>query len=161
MSGSRRNRERRWRPEVFGLEERRLFYIAPDKIILMAHPAVLSPPNGQYVPVTVTGSLDQSSGVVPKGFFFVTGQYGEVAPHGDVALHGTSDPNRFSFSFTISLQAKRGSQTPNGRQYDILVGGTDKDGTAGKTIAVWVPKEPRSHRATARAHRGGQAHPPA
>lgn len=137
--GLRRSPSRRLRPAVDGLEDRQL--LAIDKFLVAATPKVLSPPDGRFVPVTVSGSFETSIGSTPKGFFFVTDQYGRIEPKGAVALHTAGAPNLFAYSFTINLQAKRGSQTMNGRQYDILVGATDQDVTVGKTIFVWVPKD--------------------
>lgn len=147
------SRWRRRRPEVDGLERRELLYIPADKIILMARPAVLRPANEQFWPVTVSGSLLQSDSIAPRGFFQVTDQYRRIEPRGRVAMQPTSEPGKFAFEFTIFLQAQRGSQTPNGRQYNILVGGTDQDGTASRTIAVWVPQDAAHPRGPARAPR--------
>jgi hypothetical protein len=137
--GPNHSRSRRLRPKVDGLEDRRLLNI--DKFLVTATPKVLRPPDGRFVPVTVSGSFETSIGSKPKGFFYVTDQYGRIEPRGAVALHTAGAPNLFSFSFTIYLQAKRGSQTMNGRQYDLLVGASDSDVTASKTIFVWVPKD--------------------
>jgi hypothetical protein len=160
-SGLWRHRRSRRRPEVDALEERRL--LAVSNLVVTAVPNILSPPDGRYVPVTVSGQLVATSASPPKGFFFVTDQYRAIEPRGAVALHPASTANLFTYSFTIHLRAKRGSQTPNGRQYDILVGATDKDNTAFKTIAVLVPKDavhPRGPATTiaARTSHAGQVH---
>jgi hypothetical protein len=141
ISGLRRSRRGGWRPEVDALENRQLLFVS--QLVVTATPHILSPPNGQYVPVTVSGSLVAPSKSPATGFFHVTDQYGKIEPFGPVTLTPTAtNPNLFTYSFTIHLRAERGSQTRNGRQYDILVGGTDKDNTAFKTIAVLVPKNP-------------------
>jgi hypothetical protein len=129
---------------VTALESRQLLSLSPTNIVVKAVPKILSPPNGQYVPVTVSGSFNESAtSASPSGFFYVTDQYGKDEPRAAIALQqSASDPHTFTFSFTIHLQAKRGSQTPNGRQYDILVGAHDANGAVGKTIAVLVPKHP-------------------
>jgi hypothetical protein len=141
------------RPELVGLEGRQLLTLSPTKISLKAVPNILSPPNGQYVPVTVTGSFNESAtDAAPSGFFYVTDQYGKLEPRAGVTLtQSPTDPHTYTFSFTIHLQAQRGSMTTNGRQYSILVGARDAAGAVGKTIGVQVPKEavhPHHHKAT-------------
>jgi hypothetical protein len=140
----RRRRRPARRPEVTALEARQLLTLSPTNITAKAVPRFLSPPNGQYVPVTVTGSFNESAtDASPTGFFYVTDQYGKLEPRAVIPLQrSASDPHTFTFSFTIHLQAQRGSMTTNGRQYDILVGARDAAGTVGKTIAVQVPKNP-------------------
>ena len=49
------------RPEVTGLEGRQLLTLSPTNIIVKATPHTLTPPNKQYVPVTVTGSFEESA----------------------------------------------------------------------------------------------------
>jgi hypothetical protein len=130
------------RPEVSLLEGRQLLSLDPGKTVVKATPHTLTPVNGQYVPVTVTGSFNESAAdAKPGGFFYVTDQYGKIEPRAKFPLHqSTSDSNTFEFSFTIHLRAQRGSMTYNGRQYNILVGARDAAGAVGKTIAVNVPK---------------------
>jgi hypothetical protein len=142
---------------VTPLEDRRLLSLSPTNIVVSAHPKVLSPPDSQFVAVTVSGSFNESSpDASPSGFFYLTDQYGEIGPYAGVDLHQSpTDPSTYTFSFTLHLQAKRGSMTENGRQYDILVGARDAAGAVGKTIAVWVPKNPvptHHHKVTATAH---------
>jgi hypothetical protein len=130
------------RPEVTLLEGRQLLSLSPTNIVVKATPHTLKPPNGQYVPVTVTGTFNESAAnASPSGFFYVTDQYGKIEPRAVIPLHqSTTDPSTYTFSFTINLRAQRGSMTMNGRQYDILVGARDANGAVGKTIAVNVPK---------------------
>ena len=138
----RRCRTRGRRLEVTALEGRQLLTLSPTNIVAKATPHILSPPNGQYVPVTVTGTFNESAADAnPTGFFYVTDQYGKIEPFAAFALHQSpTDKSTFTYSFTIELRAQRGSMTYNGRQYDILVGAHDAAGAVGKTIAVWVPK---------------------
>src|SRR5690242_17165768 len=104
-SGTGRSRRRPWRPAVDGLEGRRLLTVV--KLTVMASPQILTPPNGRYVPVRVTGSLEQLQSIRPKGFFYVTDQYGAIEPRGRVALHQVENiPFQFTYDFTIYLQAK-------------------------------------------------------
>jgi len=130
------------RPEVTFLEGRQLLTLSPTNIVVKAVPHTLTPVNGQYVPVTVSGTFKESAvNASPSGFFYVTDQYGKIEPRATIPLHqSTTDPTTFTYSFTINLRAQRGSMTYNGRQYDILVGARDANGAVGKTIAVNVPK---------------------
>jgi hypothetical protein len=144
------------RPDLTALEGRQLLSLSPTQITAKAVPRFLSPPNGHYVPVTVTASFNESAtDASPTGFFYVTDQYGKLEPRATVPLHqSASDPHTFTLSFTINLQAQRGSMTDNGRQYSILVGARDANGAVGKTIAVQVPKEAiHPHGPAAAGHR--------
>jgi hypothetical protein len=137
-------RRHRQSPELTSLEGRQLLSLSPTDIVVNAVPRFLSPPNGQYIPVTVSGSFNESAtNAEPTGFFYVTDQYGKLEPRAFIPLHqSATDPKTFTYSFTIELQAQRGSMTSNGRQYNILVGARDGAGAVGKTIAVAVPKDP-------------------
>ncbi len=137
------------RPELTPLEDRRLLSVS--KLDVVVHPRVLTPPNGEYLPVTVSGSFQESAkDAAPNGYFYVTDQYGTDEPRAAIPVtRSPTDPTTYTFTFSFHLQAKRGSMTPNGRQYDILVGARDAAGTAFKTIVVVVPKD------TAPAHPHG------
>src|SRR5947209_5161896 len=91
------------RPEVTFLEGRQLLSLNPTKITVKATPHTLSPPNGHYIPVTVTGSFNESApNANPTGFFYVTDQYGKIEPRATIPLHqSTTDPSIYNFSFTI------------------------------------------------------------
>jgi hypothetical protein len=154
--GERRRRRRDRRPELTTLEGRQLLTLSPTNIVVKAVPKILSPPNGEYLPVTVSGAFNESAtDAAPSGFFYVTDQYGTDEPRAGIDLHqSATDPHTYAFSFTIHLHAERGSQSPNGRQYDILVGARDAAGAVGKTIAVLVPKHAVVHHGTkAAGHR--------
>ena len=141
------------RPTLDGLEDRKLLTVDPGKIVVTATPRFLSPPNGQFVPVTVLGSFTITNPDAAKGFFYVTDQYGKDQPFGPLVLtESPTNPHLATFSVTFFLQAERGSMTSNGRQYDILVGAKDSAGAAGKTIAVNVPKNPVVHPHAIHAH---------
>jgi hypothetical protein len=159
----RRRRPQDRHPEVTALEARQLLTLSGN-IVVKAVPKFLTPPNGQYVPVTVAGSFNESAlNATPAGFFYVTDQYGKLEPRAEVALHQSpTDPHTYTFSFTINLQAQRGSMTTNGRQYDILVGARDAAGAVGRTIAVEVPKDPvhpHPHGPKAAGHPAPHPHP--
>jgi hypothetical protein len=150
VTARKRARRLPWRPVVSALEDRRLFTVS--QLVATAIPSPVSPNQG-YVPVQVTGHMYGSPTDPPRGFVYVTDQYGSDEPFGGVAIqHSTTTPNVYSFSFTLHLNTKVGSQNLNGRQYDILVGATDSDGTDGKTIGFLVSPTPVQPKAKAAAH---------
>lgn len=147
--------QRRRIPEVVTLEGRRLLSLSVTA--LEVTPSVLWPPNGRFVPVTVTGKLlqfeivtvnDKSKVIVRslpgerRANFQVTDEYRRIEPHGPVHLVDDGD-GKYSFAFTIKLQASRVTEYPAGRRYYITFGAMDRDGWANSpdhtTVAVQVP----------------------
>jgi hypothetical protein len=123
---------------VTPLEDRRLLYFAST---LVATPSVLFPPTGRFVPVVISGSFTELNHPPQKrqlGAFQVIDEYRRIEPSGPVALTFQGQ-NKFTFSFTLNLQASRSLNTPPGRRYYITVAALDSDGWSGKTVAVWVP----------------------
>ncbi|MDR3638586.1 MAG: hypothetical protein P4L84_32575 [Isosphaeraceae bacterium] len=139
---------RRFQAEVDALEGRQLLTFSIKTV--QVTPQVLWPPDGQFVPVQISGTAIEfhynGSRVTfheepgPKiGQFHVTDEYRQNNPTGIFTpVHVTA--NRFTFSFTVDLQAKRSTEFPQGRRYYVAIGMEDADGWAGKTVAVWVPK---------------------
>lgn len=177
-----RARIRRSHLEVTALEDRNLLFITT--LTAVAHPLLLVPPNGRYVPVTVSGTITQSildqlpgrptvapppaklaainaanaKQPTPKAAIFqVTDQYRRDEPRGAAPLHQLTNVTffspvtktsttayvglvrKFSYSFTVNLQAQRSDRFPVGRHYYIDVAATDNDGGFGKTVAILVP----------------------
>src|SRR5512135_1195043 len=124
--GPRTRRERRWAPEVTPLESRALQTVISSQSTVLVHPGLLpNTPNGRFVPVAVFGQIATNHPERPAGFFFVTDEYRVIEPHGPVALTPQGSKNGlflYGFSFSVSLQAKRSTNTPDGRHYDIFVG---------------------------------------
>jgi hypothetical protein len=111
----------------------------PPTITVSATPATLWPPNGNMVPVTITGTItDTGSGVdASTATFGVTDKYGLVQPSGHVTLGGDG-----SYTFTIQLQASRNGSDQDGRQYTITVRAQDKAGNKGSaSTVVTVPHD--------------------
>ncbi len=109
----------------------------PPVITIAASPATLKPPNGQMVPVTISGTItDATSGVsVHTAKFSVTDEYGIVQPTGIITLASGGN-----YSFTISLQASRQGNDFDGRQYTIVVSAVDlADNTGSGSTVVTVP----------------------
>jgi hypothetical protein len=91
------------------------------------------------VKVTVSGTMaDNLSGVDPRTpSFVVTDAYGIVQPSGPVSLASNG-----TYSFTISLEARRDGQDENGRLYTIVVSAQDNAGNVGSsTTTVIVPHD--------------------
>lgn len=104
-----------------------------------ANPSSLSPPNGQTVQVTVSGSIsDVTSGVdLTTGHFAVTDEYAQVQPTGSFSIA----PNG-QYSFTVALVASRQGNDNNGRQYSIAVDAKDLAGnTDSESVTVVVPHD--------------------
>ena len=120
-------------------------------------PQVLPPTsNGRFVPVTFFGQV-KGTRPAATGYFHVTDEYRRVEPSGDVTLTPAGKSLGFyvfDFRFTVDLQAKRSTNTPDGRHYDVLVGAADADNSDGKTVTVLVPKvypPPKPHARVAKS----------
>ena len=142
----RRGRTRRENaPALTPLEPRVLAAVNGTATKINVIPQIIpNLPRGPQVEVRVVGLLATTSPAAPVGLYFVTDEYGADEPTGHMPLIPLG-PNAFqqyeyAFNFTVGLQAKRSTNTPDGRHYDLFVGGTDKDGTAGQTVEVLVPK---------------------
>jgi hypothetical protein len=107
----------------------------PPTITATANPSQLWPPNGQMVPVTVSGSMtDSGSGVDPAtASYTVLDEYGLIQPSGPITLQ----PNG-SYRFTVALQASRRGQDQDGRHYTIAVSARDQAGNLGVATAMVV-----------------------
>ena len=111
----------------------------PPIVTTSASPSSLWPPNGQTVPVTVSGTItDATSGVNPAtGHFAVTDEYGQVHPAGtfSIATNG-------QYSFTVALVSSRNGNDNDGRKYTITVTAADVAGNQGSGSAVvTVPRD--------------------
>jgi hypothetical protein len=88
----------------------------PPAILVTATPETLWPPNGQLVPITITGTItDVGSGVDPDtAVFAVMDAYGSPQPRDHITLGKDG-----SYTCTLHLQASRKGNDTNGRQYTI------------------------------------------
>lgn len=128
---------RKFRPEIGNLERRELMATAVSS--LFVRPAILSPANGRYVTVTVSGKVTESSAKrTPGGQFHVIDEYARIQPHGKVVLTKI-EPTIYSYSFTIKLQASRANSDSSGRQYNVIVGSQDDQNAHGLAVSVLVP----------------------
>jgi len=114
----------------------------PPVITVSANPMTLWPPNGQMVPVTVSGMMTDhepgGTGVNPStAAYAVTDEYGQMQPSGSVPLGSDS-----SYSFVSQLQASRHGNDTDGRQYIITVTAQDNAGnTRSAATGVTVPHD--------------------
>jgi hypothetical protein len=111
----------------------------PPVITASASPVTLWPPNGKLVIVTESGTMSDNLSGVSSGtaVFAVKDSYGLVQPSGPVSLA----PNG-TYSFTISLEARRDGQDQNGRLYTIVVSAQDNAGNpSSSTTTVIVPHD--------------------
>lgn len=144
---ARAKSRRRARPELTALEDRMLLYFGVEATVV---PDTLWPPNGRFVPVTVSGTFHEfaieGTKVVykklpgpKKANFQVVDEYRQFEPAGPITMVDEGG-GRFTFSFTIHLQAKRSTEFVAGRRYYITVAARDDDGWGAKTLAVQAPK---------------------
>lgn len=129
--------------EITPLETRALQTIIPSKSVVLVHPALLPATDGKFLPVHIYGSLATTRSTTPQGFFFVTDEYRAVEPHGNLLLTPVGIKDGFyhyTFDFNLFLQAKRSTNTPDGRHYYAFIGAKDRDDTDGRTVGIFVPK---------------------
>ncbi len=109
----------------------------PNILLLSAYPSVLSPPNHQMVPVTITVSAsDNSGGSVASS---ITGVASSEPQNG--LGDGDQYPDwEITGPLTLNLRAERAQNGP-GRIYTITVQSQDASGNvATGTVTVFVPK---------------------
>jgi len=111
----------------------------PPLITISTTPKVLWPPNGNLVPVKISGRItDVGSGVnVNSATYAVKDEYGKIQPQGTITL----GPNG-AYSFAVLLQASRLGSDMDGRRYTLTVQAKDNAGNVGSnTAAVIVPHD--------------------
>src|SRR5262249_3811799 len=109
----------------------------PPIIRLSIFPKILWPPNGNMIPVRISGSIiDTGLGVnASSTSYSVKDEYGEIQPAGPIVLGPGGN-----YLFTVMLQASRRGSDLNGRHYRIMVRAKDNAGNqASKTKVVIVP----------------------
>ena len=109
----------------------------PPVVTAVATPAVLWPPNGKTVMVTVRGNVTDAGAVQAR--YAVTDEYGLVQPSGPVTIATDG-----SYTFTVPLVSERHGSDKDGRLYAIVVIATDAAGnqTSARTTVV-VPHDQR------------------
>jgi hypothetical protein len=102
-----------------------------------ASPTVLSPANGQTVPVTVSGAVTGTvSGVdLSSAKFSVADDYGTCQPGGSITVNPDG-----TYAFTVPLQAEVKAKAKAARRYTITVTAKNNAGNEGSACAtVSVP----------------------
>jgi hypothetical protein len=91
--------------------------ITPTVITVSANPAMLWPPNGRLVPVTVSGTMTDEpggSGVnASSAAYMVLDEYGQLQPRGSITLGANG-----RYTVTVSPEASRRGNDQDGRHYD-------------------------------------------
>ena len=111
----------------------------PPVITASADPATLWPPQGQMVPVTVSGTMtDDLSGVdLGSALFSVEDEYGAITPGGSITVAANG-----AYSFTVLLEARRNGSDLDGRLYTIHLSVQDQAGNTGiASTTVVVPHD--------------------
>jgi hypothetical protein len=116
--------------------------ITPPTITVSTNPFTLWPPNGEMVPVTVSGEITDTGSGVNAGTakYAVIDEYGELQPSGSIALDSGG-----SYSFTILLEASRAGSDRDGRHYTITVSAKDNACNAGSASTVVTVPHDRRH----------------
>lgn len=109
-----------------------LFAAAPG-VTITANPAQVWPPNGKPVVVTVSGTItDTGTGVNSNSVSYnVADEYASVQPAGQFTLNPDG-----TFSFTVTLTARRNGFDRDGRVYTITVLAADGAGVVGGGAAT-------------------------
>jgi hypothetical protein len=107
----------------------------PPILTVTANPAMLWPPDGRMVQVTVSGAISGGN-LAPQATFSVRDEYGSIQPSVTITIGAGG-----SFSFEINLQASRDGQDTNGRRYSITVSASNPQGSGFGTAVVVVPHD--------------------
>jgi len=111
------------------------FCTTPPIVTVSTTPTVLWPPNGKMMPVTVSGTITDTTGcTLTSATYVVTDEYGQVEPSGPVTLGGGG-----AYSFTVLLQASRFGADIDGRLYTVTVrasNSANKTGSRSGTVIV-------------------------
>jgi hypothetical protein len=109
------------------------------EVTVSATPTLLWPPNGKLVPVTISGTINDSRCSITNVTYAVTDEYGLIQPSGPVTLGRGG-----AYSFTIFLRALRAGSDMDGRSYTITIEAKDSAGdAASKMSVVTVPHDHR------------------
>jgi hypothetical protein len=141
--GARRRRCRP--PEVCPLEARELTTITGFSPVT-ASTQVLTPPNGRFVPITLSGAISNDRLPAPTARVHVIDEYRRVNTVRGVPLQLVgmfSNGNLYTYSFTIRLEASRADQDLAGRQYYVIITARDRNNGGARIVPVIVPHDAR------------------
>jgi len=111
--------------------------VTPPAVTCAASPAVLWPPSGNTVQVTVSGQITLGTQGITLGgaTWSAVDEYGQIQPSGTITANNTG-----AYSFTVPLIAARNESDSNGRIYAINVNASDSIGNmAACSATVTVP----------------------
>jgi len=109
----------------------------PPVTTCSAAPSTLWPPNGQSVPVTISGTVKPGTNPLTSSEYAVVDAYGQIQPRGSLTLDTAGN-----YSFQISLIAARRGYDVNVRSYTVSVRGRDSIGNVGScSTVVTVPHD--------------------
>ena len=96
---------------------------------------MLWPPNGAFIPATVSGIVEDADSSVASLTYAVIDEYGQLQPA------GTLQPDASGrFTVTVVLEASRRDDDRDGRQYLIVLTAQDLAGnTSTRSAKVTVP----------------------
>src|SRR6185437_5074985 len=113
------------------------FCNTPPTITLSATPNVLSPANGQTVPITLSGMIAAPGCTIKAVTYAVADQNGPVLPSGAVNLAADG-----SYNFTVDLKASRDGGVLAGHIYTISVSASNNvDIPGSQSVTVSVPHD--------------------
>jgi hypothetical protein len=114
----------------------------PPTVSCTATPNTLWPPNGNQVPVTVSGVITPGTSSLVSGgtSYTVIDEYGQDQPSGPITLGSGG-----SYLFQVPLIAARNGNDHDGRTYTIVVNGQDTLGNMGSCSAVVTVPHDRGH----------------
>jgi hypothetical protein len=142
--GARRRRCRP--PEVCPLEVRELTTINGFSPV-SASTQVLTPPDGRFVPITLSGAVSNDNRVAPTVRVHVVDEYRRVniARRIPVTRQGgtVGKGGLYTYSFTVHLEASRADQDLAGRQYYVIITVMDPNNGGARIVPVVVPHDAR------------------
>jgi hypothetical protein len=113
--------------------------IAPPKMSMRVTPTVLWPPDGNMVPVIVSGKvIAPGSGLITSSLeYAVSDEYHVVQPSGHFTVDGEGN-----YRFSLLLRASREGNDLDGRRYTIRISARDNAGNrAAKWASLVVPHD--------------------
>jgi hypothetical protein len=139
-------RRRKYRPpQVCPLEARELTTLTGISLVT-ASTQVLTPPNGRFVPITLSGQVANDRLPAPTAQVHVIDEYRRVnsaRPIPLTAMGKFSGSNLYTYSFTVRLEASRSDQDLAGRQYYVIITFKDRNTGGARIVPVIVPHDPR------------------
>jgi hypothetical protein len=116
------------------------FCTTPPVITVSTTPTALWPPNGNMVPVSVSGTITDTGCTVTAATYAVIDEYGKVQPSGLVTLSPKG-----AYSFTVLLEASRLGTDIDGRVYIVTVSASNSTSKTGSDVSAVIVPHDRAH----------------